>query len=65
MGIVYLDFSKASDAVAHKTLIEKLMVYGLDGQTVRWTENCLKGWAQRVVISGGKSCRRPVTSGVP
>ncbi|KAK4818078.1 hypothetical protein QYF61_004628 [Mycteria americana] len=33
--------SKAFDTVSHNILIEKLMKYGLDEQTVRWTENWL------------------------
>ena len=65
MGIVYLDFRKGFDTVSHKILIEKLMKYRLDEQTARWTENWLKGWAQRVVISSTKSSRRPITSSVP
>lgn len=51
-GVVYLDFSRAFSAVSHRILIDKLMKYGLDGQTVRWIINWLNGWAQRVVISG-------------
>jgi len=33
--IVYLDFSKAFDAVFHKILIEKLLTCGMDEQTAR------------------------------
>ena len=33
--IVYLDFRKAFDTVAHKIPIEKLLMYGLDEQTGR------------------------------
>ncbi|KAK4810736.1 hypothetical protein QYF61_007710 [Mycteria americana] len=62
VDIVYLDFRKAFDPVSHKILIEKLLMFGLDEQTVRWIENWLNGWAQRVVVSGTKSSRRPVTS---
>lgn len=64
-GVVYVGFSKAFDTVSRKILIKKLLVYGLDEQTVRWTENWLKGHALRVVISDTKSGWRPVTTGVP
>lgn len=44
--------------------IDKVM-YGLDGQTVNWTENWLNGEAQRVVLSDTESGWRPVTSTAP
>ncbi|KAK4822924.1 hypothetical protein QYF61_023424 [Mycteria americana] len=47
--IVYVDFSKTFDTISHKIVIEKLMKCGLDEQIVRWIENWLDGWAQRVV----------------
>ncbi|KAK4825859.1 LOW QUALITY PROTEIN: hypothetical protein QYF61_003133, partial [Mycteria americana] len=62
VDIVYLDL--AFDAISHKILIENLLMYGLDKQTVKWIENRLNGQAQRVVISSTKSSWRPVTRGI-
>ncbi|KAK4827745.1 LOW QUALITY PROTEIN: hypothetical protein QYF61_021216 [Mycteria americana] len=62
VDVVYLDFSKAFDTASHSILLEKLAAHGLDGCTLRWVENWLDGWAQRVVVNGVKSSWWPVTS---
>ncbi|NXC15627.1 VGLU3 protein, partial [Corythaeola cristata] len=56
--------ASAFDTMSHKILIDKLLMYGLVEQIVRWIENWLNGWVQRVVISSTKSTCRPVTSSV-
>lgn len=43
VDIVYLDLSKAFDTVSYKYLTDKLLIYGLDVQTIRWIENHLNG----------------------
>lgn len=43
VDIVYLDFSKAFEFVSRRILTDKVVVYELDGQIVRWTENRLNG----------------------
>lgn len=48
--------------------LKKLTLYGnvrWDDWVVRWIWNWLKDKAQRVVIRGAESSRRPVASGVP
>lgn len=43
VDIVYFDFKKLFDTVSHMDLINKLMKYGLDRQTVRWIQSWLNG----------------------
>ncbi|PKU32718.1 rna-directed dna polymerase from mobile element jockey- hypothetical protein [Limosa lapponica baueri] len=59
------DFGVLMDEKLNMILIEKLLMYGLDKQTVRWIENWLNKWALWVVISGTKSSWRPVNSSTP
>lgn len=65
VDIVYLVFSEAVGTFFHKSLVEKLLEYGLHEQTVRWTEDSLNGLAEKVMISGMKSSWRLVIRGVP
>ncbi|GAB0179441.1 mitochondrial enolase superfamily member 1 [Grus japonensis] len=62
MDVVYLNFSKA---ISHSMLLEKLAAHGLDICSLHWVKNWLDGWAQRVVVNGGKSSWWLVTSGAP
>lgn len=41
VDIVYQASSKVLDTMSHKIFIDKLLMYRLDEQRVRWTENWL------------------------
>ncbi|CAM5146926.1 unnamed protein product [Eretmochelys imbricata] len=65
VDVIYLDFSKAFDAVSHSILASKLKKYGLDEWTIRWIENWLNCRAQCAVINGSMSSWQLVSSGIP
>lgn len=65
VDVVYLDFNKAFSIVPCNIFVDKLVKYALQKGEAKWTENCLKHWFQRAVVSGTKISWRPVSCGVP
>lgn len=64
VAVLYFTFSKAFITVSRNSLIDKLMVYGLDVWTVNgftW-QNC---WAQSIMVSGTNSSQRLVLKDIP
>ena len=60
--MIYLGFSEAFDHVPHAFLIFKLSGYGINGLLLKWIDNFLTDWKQRVCVKWSW-CN--VTSGVP
>jgi hypothetical protein len=63
--VLFLDFSKAFDKVAHLKLLHKIRYYGIDGKTNRWIGGFLLGRTQQVSVNGTTSPPAEVLSGVP
>ena len=62
---VYLDMSKAFEKVNHRKLIKKLARFGFGGNLLKWFESYLTNRSQCVIVPGGISESKSVTSGVP
>ena len=55
VGIVYLDFQKTFDKVAHRRLFMKLWRYDSGDKMENWVENCLEDRKQKVLADGSVS----------
>jgi hypothetical protein len=65
IDIIFLDFLKAFDMVAHLRLLLKLEAYGVHGSLLEWFKSFLFNRRQRVVLGEWVSEWSEVTSGVP
>ena len=65
VDVVYLDFSKAFDKVAHQRLILKLQNIGFGSTVCKWIVDWLKNRKQRVRLNGAYSDWAEVISEVP
>ncbi len=64
LDVLYTDFSKAFDIVAHKRLLTKLKAYEIDYKSMGWIENFLSKRKQKVVMDEYCLTWRDVLSGV-
>ena len=65
VDVVYMNYAKAFDKVAHERLVTKLEGYGITGKVLGWIHNFLTGRRQKVVVNGEESDWAEVLSGVP
>ena len=63
--VIYLDFKKAFDSVAHNELLVKLWSFGIQGNLWKWFRGYLTSRMQCVSINTSISAQLPVISGVP
>ena len=63
--VIYLDFRKAFDSVAHNELLAKLWHFGITGNLWKWFHGYLSPRMQCVKLDGILSHSLPVVSGVP
>ena len=64
-GIIYLDLSKAFDAVSHWYLLSKIPSYGISGNEFTWLENYLLNRKEHVFYDGNLSKAFRVFRGIP
>ena len=62
--LILLDFSKAFDKVAHEKLLQKLHLYGIRGDTLKWIKDFLDNKKQSAVTKGFNCGKIPVSSGI-
>ena len=62
---IFLDFSKAFDAVNHSVLIDKLYHYGIRGNALEWFRRYLSDRSRCVSYNGVRSSTKSITCGVP
>ena len=65
VGSVFIDLSKAFDAVDHQILLRKLKCYGVEGKKLEWFGDYLSCRRQRVCLGRSKSDWTAVRRGVP
>ena len=63
--MIYFDYKKVFDKVAHHRLICKLKSFGSQCNIIQWIETLFTDSQQRVLINRAKSAWSQVTSGVP
>ena len=65
IGAIFFDLKKAFEVVDHEILLQKLVLYGLRGISLRWFESYLSDRSQCVVDGLKMLSRQSVKTGVP
>ena len=63
--LVLYDLSAAFDCISHKTLMEKMRLYGFDELSLKWLESYLDNGQQSVTVGGKISKPKKIEIGTP
>ena len=61
----FIDLEKAFNTVNHKTLLEKLLLAGINGKTLNLLSSYLENRWQKTICNGNLSILNKITCGVP
>ena len=64
-GVVFIDLTKAFDAIDHEIILRKMSFLGFDQVAIRWFLSYLSGRTQRCDVNGKLSTARKLRYGVP
>ena len=65
IDVIYFDFRKTFDTVAHARLAHKFYAYGIRGSILNWIKSFLKDRKRKVVAIGEEFSWSDVLSGIP
>ena len=64
-SVVFFDLSKAFDTVDHLILLDKLLLYDVSQESLRWFSLYLSNRKQQCLVNSNLSTPRTITCGVP
>lgn len=64
-GVIFIDLKKAFDTIDHTILLQKLKLYGLDDQSLKWFSSYLSDRTQYCNVNGSLSKPCKVSYGIP
>ncbi len=64
-GVIFIDLKKAFDTIDHTILLQKLQMYGVDQNGIKFFESYLSNRSQRCCVNGELSDAVKITCGVP
>ena len=65
VALLLLDLSAAFHTVDHELLLQRMILFGIDGQVLKWFRSYLNGRTQSVIIDNIKSTCKDLCCGVP